>query len=333
MAAEALQGLIREVAPDAPTGPFIEYGEVADLERVAGSTPLKESGGLLRQGDNPAWQAIANQASALLTKTKDLRVAAILARGLLYRNGIAGLADGLDVFHGLITRYWPSLYPPLDGKDATYRLNGVAQLSGLDEFIKPLRRVPLLRSLRGNAYSLRDIELARKPLAEGASSEGRPDPADVDAAFRDADSKELEELRATISRARSRIEEIDAAVQAVAPGAGTNLEGLAKTLAQIDETLKGAGSSGPSAERNGEQTSVEPSGTTRQGGIRSRQDVARAIDEICAWYQAHEPSSPIPLLLERAKGLISSSFMDAVKDLTPGGLSELRTIAGKKDGE
>jgi type VI secretion system protein ImpA len=63
--------------------------------------------------------------------------------------------------------------------------------------------------------------------------------------------------------------------------------------------------------------------------VRSRDDVIRALDGICAYYAAHEPSSPVPMLLERCKRLVPLSFIDIVKDLMPDGLPTIENIAGK----
>jgi type VI secretion system protein ImpA len=64
------------------------------------------------------------------------------------------------------------------------------------------------------------------------------------------------------------------------------------------------------------------------GEIHSREDVIRALDKACEYYNRHEPSSPIPLLLQRAKRLVSKSFMEIVKDLTPDGLTQIQNLSG-----
>ena len=66
------------------------------------------------------------------------------------------------------------------------------------------------------------------------------------------------------------------------------------------------------------------------GPIQSREDVIRVLDQVCDWYSKYEPSSPVPLLLHRAKRLVNKNFMELMQDLTPGGLSEIQTIAGSE---
>jgi type VI secretion system protein ImpA len=58
--------------------------------------------------------------------------------------------------------------------------------------------------------------------------------------------------------------------------------------------------------------------------------VVAAIERICQYYERNEPSSPIPLLLKRAKRLVSKSFIDIVRDLSPDALAKLEVISGEK---
>jgi len=64
------------------------------------------------------------------------------------------------------------------------------------------------------------------------------------------------------------------------------------------------------------------------GAIRSRDDVVRVLGQICEYYAANEPSSPVPILLRRAQRLVSMSFLDIVRELASAGMSEIETIRG-----
>ena len=72
-------------------------------------------------------------------------------------------------------------------------------------------------------------------------------------------------------------------------------------------------------------------GLAVSGAIRSREDVLLLIDKICRYYSEYEPSSPVPLILSRTKRLVTMSFLDILKDLTPGGVQEFGVIAGIKE--
>jgi len=67
------------------------------------------------------------------------------------------------------------------------------------------------------------------------------------------------------------------------------------------------------------------------GSIQSRDDVIRALGLICDYYRNHEPSSPVPLILQRAERLVNKDFMEIVTDLTPDAVTQLQVITGKKE--
>ena len=51
--------------------------------------------------------------------------------------------------------------------------------------------------------------------------------------------------------------------------------------------------------------------------IASRQDALATLDRVVAHYRAVEPSSPIPLIIERAKGLVGKDFMSLIRTMLP----------------
>ena len=68
------------------------------------------------------------------------------------------------------------------------------------------------------------------------------------------------------------------------------------------------------------------------GEIRTREDVVRALERISAYYAKHEPSSPIPLLVERCKRLVTMGFLDIIRELAPDGVRQIETLSGEKQG-
>ncbi|MDL2354005.1 MAG: type VI secretion system protein TssA, partial [Pseudomonadota bacterium] len=64
------------------------------------------------------------------------------------------------------------------------------------------------------------------------------------------------------------------------------------------------------------------------GEIDSRADVVRMLDKILAYYARCEPSSPVPMLLERAKRLAPKSFFEIMEDLAPDSVGQVALIRG-----
>jgi type VI secretion system protein ImpA len=89
-----------------------------------------------------------------------------------------------------------------------------------------------------------------------------------------------------------------------------------------DTAAAGAGATG---DANG------AGGGVAVGGIRSRQDVTRALDAVAAFYRANEPSSPIPLLIERAKRLVAKDFLEVLAELAPEALAPAKAASGVRD--
>ena len=86
----------------------------------------------------------------------------------------------------------------------------------------------------------------------------------------------------------------------------------------------------------GGATDTTPTGTGAGrpiGAISSRQDAVRALDAIGTYFDQHEPSSPVSLLVQRARRLVSKSFIEIMRDVAPGGLPEAQKILGVKDEE
>ncbi len=67
------------------------------------------------------------------------------------------------------------------------------------------------------------------------------------------------------------------------------------------------------------------------GKITSKQEVLKALDMIVNYYEQNEPSSPVPLLIKRAKRLVGKSFVDIIRDLSPDAISQVRMVSGEQE--
>jgi type VI secretion system protein ImpA len=334
MALIDLETLLAPLSDAAPSGENLEYDAAfATLETVAAGKPEQQVGETIVEGEPPEWESVQRQAIELFSRTKDLRVATHLARALLSRAGFQGLAEGLGLLRGLIEQYWETLYPQLDpddGNDPTIRLTSFAGLMDRQTLLS-LRNAPLVRT-RGMTLSLRDIH------GDGGPDAKKADPATVDGVFRDAEIETLEAMHGALQAASENLFAIDAALDAKA-GQGTDFTALVQVLRQATATVgprltqRKAEAAGTPTETPAEGESGGTSGPRAAfnpaGEIRSRDDVQRAIDQICSYYERHEPSSPLPLLLGRCKRLVTMSFTDIVKDMVPDALERVELITGK----
>lgn len=105
-------------------------------------------------GDAPSpmseWQEVAQLGVEILTEEgKDIEVASWLAEALLRLSGCAGLYVGVKAAHGLVERFWDTLYPLPDEDGNESRLSPFIGLNGAEgegTLIQPLRKIPLTGS-------------------------------------------------------------------------------------------------------------------------------------------------------------------------------------------
>jgi type VI secretion system protein ImpA len=93
-----------------------------------------------------------------------------------------------------------------------------------------------------------------------------------------------------------------------------------------DRLKESAAAEAAAQDSDGNSRSPAPQGA--YGKIADHDDVIRRLDEICEYYERIEPSSPLPVLLRRARSLVGKSFAEVLKNVAPGGLPDFQTLSG-----
>ncbi len=322
------------VSDEAPCGENLEYDpEFVELERLAQGKPERQQGKQTIPAEPPKWQDVLPAAEALMERTRDLRVAVHMTHAALNVEGLHGFSSGLRLVHGLLESFWDHVHPELDSEDdddPTLRVNSLHPLNAHDGVVRSLIRVPLVESKAAGRYSLRDTRLASGDLSP-VGEEQVPDAALIEAAFTDCDLDELKSTADAASAAAEALELIDAYLrERVGPGQSPDFD-LVKTELKAAQALlaeqlgrRGVATAGEGA---GEEAPSAPA-ASGSGQINSRDDVVRMLDRATEYFRKHEPSSPVPLLLQRAKRLIHKDFMEILRDITPEGVSQAELIGG-----
>ncbi len=199
-----LPKLLEPVSDDEPAGPDQEYHPTyLAVFRAAEGTPSRQMGDTVVAAEEPDWSRVGGLAADLLSQSKDLRVAVLLACALLRVQGLKGLNDGLALVQGLMDRYWQGLHPQLDpddDNDPTARVNCVLDLCDREHLLDALRSTPLIRSRVFGPIAYRDIEIAEGRSSAPPDGHGI-DPAAVNGAFKDCDIDALKEAEAAAGSA------------------------------------------------------------------------------------------------------------------------------------
>jgi len=345
-----LETLLAPVSPEDQCGADLEYDATfSEIDRLSQGKPEQQIGTTIVPAEEPDWKTLEKKSAEFLAHSKDLRVAAHLTRALLRNNGWAGLATGLGLLRGLVERYWDGVHPrldPTDDNDPTMRVNVFSSFSDTP-MLSAVRATPIISSRALGRFSLRDLEIAAgdvpaAPAADGAAAP--PNMATIDGAAMDVDLAGLDgtgkSLHACVESLKGLEEAIAARVDATAAASFGKLPALlrkadnyvAGKLAQRSATSEALGGDGGVVATNGTNGSAGGPARAFSGAINSREDVVKALDAICAYYARNEPSSPIPMFMERSKRLVMMSFVDLIKELVPEGLSKVEMLRGQSEG-
>jgi type VI secretion system protein ImpA len=268
-----------------------------------------------------------------------------LVRALVQTHGYVGLCDAVALIRGYVERYWATVHPQLDpddGNDPTLRVNTLVSLCDADTTVRMLKRAPLVSSRSLGRFSLFDWAVAHGELPAPAGAESPPTTASIEGAFQDADLEELKATHAAVVAAIDHVQQIESEVTTqVGAASAASLLPLVAVLKDAEKILtpqlarRGVS---PGGKEQAKEEAVAAAGTAAVAGpaaafavdgeIRSRDDVIRVLDRICEYYERHEPSSPLPMLLRRAKRLATMSFLDILRELAPDGVAQAEALGG-----
>jgi type VI secretion system protein ImpA len=335
MAVLDIAKLLAPVAPDAPAGPNLEYDPAfAAVEKAAAGRPEQVIGGTVTPEEPPEWNGVLAGSLELLTRTKDLRVAVLASRALLYRNGVSAFAEGLALLRGLVEQHWASIHPqldPEDDNDPTMRVTSLAALA-TSSVLLALRQSALVESRALGNVSYADIF----PTA------GVADTARISGVFESVDLGALEETTNVLGAAKADLQAIDAVFEAQTGSRGPDFGALLDFFTKAQHALRLRLDARkppelppePGAEAStaaGGAVAPPPRGLT--GDILTREDVVKALDKICEYYARHEPASPVPMMAQRCKKLVTMSFFEILNELAPDGIKQAQLVVGKEDGK
>ena len=338
--------LLEDLEEAAPCGPNLEYDPAfMELEQSALGKPEVQYGDTIVPAVPPEWKQVKKQALELLGRTRDLRVAMPLVRALLALHAMPGFADGVRLLERLVEERWDSVHPELDpddDNDPTLRINSLAQLTDPATILRDLRETAFIMLPGLGPLTLRVLEQANgeAPVPEGQSALA---PESIQAALGDVSDEALQTATDAVNGALASVTSLEAAIERhVGSAQALNLGALTRPLRRMADLLASRGGAAQEAaadEVPGDAEASEPGAAAAPraaaitGDVASRADVIRMIDKILAYYQRYEPSSPVPMLLERAKRLAPMSFMEVMENLAPDSLQQLYVIRGPQPGE
>jgi type VI secretion system protein ImpA len=344
------------VSDDSPTGPNLEFdADFSALDRAAQGKAEQQYGDTIIAAEEPDWKDVQAQALALLERSRDLRVLGHLAVARLHLGGLPDYAEALTLTRQLVETRWDEIHPqldPEDDNDPTLRANALLQFAHGGLVLKYLRDMPLANSPRLGHYSWRDVAIATGVIPN--DDPNKVTESVIRSAFQDSNPERLTGLH---QAAETAIREADAIVavfeERAGPGTSPDFSELTKLLRQIAHAIQRYMPQSMPAEADTAAAVAEPEALTVPGvtavagvvaqrpamvtaasltEVTNRADALRLLDLVTQYYQRFEPSSPLPMLIERARGLADKNFLDIIRDLAPDGLGQVQNVVGYRDG-
>ncbi|WP_419793402.1 type VI secretion system protein TssA [Pseudomonas palleroniana] len=317
-------------------GRDLEYtDEFIVLEQASRTAETVEYGEHVYVTQAIDWPHVEALCRGLYEQTLDLRVMVILARALLDRCGLNGYLGGLRLVAWLVRQRWESVHPQLvaeDQFDPLIRINTLAELVVPSTVIGVLKRQVLARTEDGQTLCLGDLDTISS--TEGAQHSEQL--ALLTQLIEPNCSTELMRSLGLINALRTVLDEMTAdldektAAQGISPFLGLS-KSLQKWGRVIEDRLRLVVTKRPSVQSSERASSVSRAQNHGRTGstCESREDVVRALDAICSYYQRHEPSSPVPFLIARVRRITTMSFIDIIEELAPNSVTDLRRLGGR----
>jgi type VI secretion system protein ImpA len=310
------------------------------------------------------WSAVAAEAEALAGTGRDLRLLVIVARAAFNSEGFDGLAAALAMLAGTLDSYWDTVHPLLregsDPREASLRrINALKQLENDDNGLFTDLKMNAILSPRGigpvsggdlASAVMSDFDVKGEMPAGLAAKEQD----DLMAAHVARVNRVTAATRALAVEDRPRAEALVAGIGAVeaalaalsaklgekggfAANMGAGFADLLKHLGRMKTAVArelgaaavpaaAGGAEAPGAMAAGAAPAAPQQGLS--GTISSRADVERALDQIIAFYERTEPSSPIPHFARRLKKMVPMDFLALMAEVAPSGIKEFRMLAG-----
>jgi type VI secretion system protein ImpA len=319
----------------APCGADIEYDpEFVVLSAKVALRAEAQYGDFVGSPEPVNWSDIDRDCRRLMVRSKDMRLAVLFTRCRTRLAGATGLAEGIGLLAAWLAAYPQALHPQLDDADADgdaaleIRMNALQALTDTDGLLSDVREIALTKSTAAR-LQMRDVERAF----------AHPRPSDALAP--ESVTRQIQGLRNQQSAILAGFDEALAGLAAIEEWSRDHLAGYAPDLSALTRLLRHVGGrdvrtveadpgivannaqsdeSGQTAPDSSlpareEDTNLPSDSPGRRTGTTTadRHAALELIREARQWFEQHEPSSPIPVLLRRAEQFVGKRYAEVVR--------------------
>ena len=342
-----LTGIAQKLTEDAEAGRADITSDPAfqELQVALAGKPGSQMGDAVIEAVPPDYKKTLSLSTDLLAQSKHLELLVGLVKGATGVHGFGGLSESLSILDSLITNHWTGMYPEEDKDDPDdpwwERINPLRELTDSPDTIDLLNDAVLVQVKHLGAFSKRDIDIANGRVAGTDEEKERCNSNLIRGAFSETDAEQLVATNASMTEVLALVESLDAKladlIGSEAPSFGNlkncvvDCQGLfreyagSKLDAPVEDVVASVEDSGQQevsiagvvAESPASAGSVQKTVTVTSSVYADRDKVAEAFDSVMLFYQEFEPSSPVPILLYRARQMVYKNFFDILRELAP----------------
>ena len=339
-----LKGIAEKLVADADAGRADITSDPAfqELQVALAGKPGSQMGDAVIEAQPPDYKKSLSLSTDLLSRSKHLELLVGLVKGATGVHGFGGLAESLSILELLINDHWTSLHPEEDKDDPDdpwwERVNPLRELTDSPDTIDLLNRAVLVEVRHIGAFSKRDIDIAHGRVAGTDEEKERCNSNLIRGAFSETDAEQLVATDGSMTEVVTLIDSLnksladligpdapsfDALKSCVVDCQGVFREFAGSKLDSVAEPVVVNGDSQEAASADDGSTQP-PVAATVQATVMvtssvysDRDKVAEAFDSVMLFYQEFEPSSPVPILLFRARQMVYKNFFDILRELAP----------------
>ena len=324
-----LENLLQPITEENPCGKDIsDETDFYMLEELAKGKQETQ----FSAAEPPNWKEVINLALTLFGQSKDLWIAYYILCGMVNLNGDDGMVKGFGFLEALLKKFWDLLNPKLD-KDsdmpALQRINAIKDVFSMQGlFVTGVNNITLTKSGIGS-FRYRDI-------INSGKDDQLPTEDTILAAISDSDKEFLESLKSNLKKTQELALSIKSFLQdkGITPEFEESFELFISMINTIEKyldvnnnTIKDEQTEALNASNKTSRNKETPArGKNIADQISNYQDIIKMLRKICQWYEENEPSSPVPLFLNKAESLVGKSFVDIVNDVASSAMKDISLL-------
>jgi type VI secretion system protein ImpA len=230
------------ISVDNPAGEDLRYTLHDEIKEARREDDELEQGEWQRETKRADWdQVLELSLDALLTRTKDIQIAAWLTEALTVKEGFEGFEAGLQIITGFLENLWNHVHPVIEeDDDIEFRIGRLEFLNSA--LWRRIKEIPLTDSKARAGYSYLQYEESRqvgyesdaskRKVREELIAEGKIPAEEFDAAVNQSSRQFYEDLDSLVTRCR---DEFDRFEKIVDDRFGNNAPRLAELRESLEE--------------------------------------------------------------------------------------------------